>query len=35
MATLKEKRKQFMDTLCNTLDILDPTKTNSRKRYLC
>ena len=32
MATLKEKRKQFMETLCHTLDILDPTKTNS-KRY--
>ena len=32
MATLKEKRKQFMETLCTTLDILDPTKTNS-KRY--
>ena len=22
MATLKEKRKQFMETLCHTLDIL-------------
>lgn len=32
MVTLKEKRKQFMETLCHTLDILDPTKTNS-KRY--